>query len=331
MVSTLSRIGVCLARLSVLSALLNSSLCAAEQTRFTRDTTTEQIQYQYEWLDSNRQPQDLSFALDLDAVAMLPTVQRNYQPSVAQRHIIVSLFHHARTYDPRDVRIDIKPQGEAINIEVASRFPEKIPMYEREMRAQERTAREEYLHKNYYEQYQTRLNERAIKPDHLRYINESTRALIPLSQALYEKLDASSDAREYINLMLGWLQTIPYSTLTDRITTNGAGFLPPITLLNSNKGDCDSKTVLAASIIRAFLPNVPMRIVFLRNHALLAVNLTVGPNDESIMIDGLSYVLMEPTGPAQMPLGEVGAQSLLAVRQGTYTTQSVEPANIATN
>ena len=330
MVSTLYRAGVCLTKCIALGVLLNSPLCFAEQTHFSRDSDTSNVHYEYQWLDDQRQAQSLSFSLSLDDIAMLPTVQRNYQPSVAQRHIIVSLYRHARTYDPREVKIDIKPQGEAISIGVASRYPEKIPVFEREMREHERTAREEYLYKNYYEQYRTRLNEKAIKPDHQRYVSESTRALIPLSQALYEKLDASSDAREYIDLMLGWLQTIPYSTLTDRVTTNGSGFLPPITLLNSNKGDSDSKTVLAASIIRAFLPNVPMRMVFLRNHALLGVNLTVGPGDESIVIDGLSYVLLEPTGP-QMPLGEVGEQSYLAIRQGAFTTQAVAPANITTN
>ena len=157
-------------------------------------------------------------------------------------------------------------------------------MYEQQMREQEKSAFQQYLYKNYYEQYKTKLNEKAIKPDHLRYITESTRALIPLSQAIYEKLNASSDARKYINLLLAWLQSIPYSTLTDRVSTNGAGFLPPISLLNQNKGDCDSKTVLAAAIIRAFLPRVPMRIIFLRNHALLAVSLNVGANDHLSLI-----------------------------------------------
>ncbi|MDM7861690.1 hypothetical protein QTP81_13900 [Alteromonas sp. ASW11-36] len=307
-------------------ALFASFALYAQQQSFSRNATQDGVAYAYAWLDQDRQSQDLSFTLEQSAIARLPTTQRSYQPSVAQRHVVVSLFHHARTYDPKQVRIDIKPNGELIDISVSSRFPEKIAEYQQAMRAHEQQAYDEYLYKNYYERYQTRLNQNAIKPDHLRYIDESTRALIPLSQAIYEKLNRDSDAREYINLMLGWLQSIPYSTLTDRVSTNGSGFLPPITLLNQNIGDCDSKTVLAAAIIRAFLPKVPMRMVFLRNHALLAISLTAGNEDQRIMIEGLPYILMEPTGPSLMPLGEIGQQSLLAIQQGQYTTQSIQAA-----
>lgn len=299
------------------------AICSAEQTRFSRQANGDRVEFNYQWLDQQRNLQTLNFALNQQDIAKLPTTQRNYQPDVAQRHVVVSLFRHARTYDPRDVRIDIKPYKDDISIEVSTRFPEKLLEYKQQMRAQEDIAFKEYLYKNYYEQYKTKLNEKAIKPDHLRYISESTRALIPLSQALYEKLNATSDAREYINLLLTWLQSIPYSTLTDRVTTNGAGFLPPISLLNQNKGDCDSKTVLAAAIIRAFLPRVPMRIIFLRNHALLAVSLNVGNNDQSIMIEGIPYVLMEPTGPAKMSLGKIGDESQRAINQGEYTSQTV--------
>ena len=307
-------------------ALIWSFTANAQQQSFSRNASDDGITYSYEWLDQNRQPQDLNFTLQQSAIAQLPTTQRSFKHSVAQRHVVVSLYHHARTYDPKQVRIDIKPNVESIDIAVSSRFPEKIAEYQQDMRAHEQQAYDEYLYRNYYERYKTRLNQSAIKPDHLRYVDESTRALIPLSQAIYEKLNRNSDAREYINLMLAWLQSIPYSTLEDRVQTNGSGYLPPITLLNQNIGDCDSKTVLAAAIIRAFLPNVPMRIVFLRNNALIAISLTAGNNDERIVIDGLPYILMEPTGPSLMPLGEVGQQTLLTIRQGEYTTQSIAAA-----
>ncbi|WP_100643760.1 hypothetical protein [Alteromonas facilis] len=300
-----------------------ASVSLADQLNFSRVANEREIQYTYQWQDDKRQSQSLSFALDQDTIANLPTTQRNYQPAIAQRHVVVSLFRHARTYDPREVRIEIKPNGDLIDIAVSSRFPEKIAEYEEQMRAREKSAFNEYLYKNYYEQYQTRLNENAIKPDHTRYIQESTRALIPLSQALYEKLDQQSDARNYINLLLGWLQSIPYSPLNDRVESNGSGFLPPITLLNQNKGDCDSKSVLAAAIIRAFLPNVPMRLIFLRNHALLGINLTLKGGDESIQIEGLHYILLEPTGPLTLPLGQAGDDTLQAINQGTYTTQVI--------
>ncbi|MBT0585363.1 hypothetical protein [Alteromonas oceanisediminis] len=298
----------------------------AEQTQFKRQSTADSVQFSYGWEDDQRTARQLSFALSRDDIALLPSTQRNYQQAIAQRHVVVSLFKHARTYDPKQVRINIRPSGEDINIEVSSRFPEKIAEYQAQMREKEQEAFDDYLYKNYYERYRTKLNEKAIKPDHLRYVNESTRALIPLSQAIYEKLNASSDAREYINFMLSWLQSIPYSPLTDRITSNGSGFLPPVSLLNQNEGDCDSKSVLAAAIIRAFLPQVPMRMIFLRNHALLAISLNTEITDATLNIDGIPYILFEPTGPAKMPLGEIGDDSQQAIAQGEFTSQAVAVA-----
>ena len=108
-------------------------------------------------------------------------------------------------------------------------------------------------------------NQRAVKPDHRRYIDETAKALVPVSQAFYEKINTSADARAYFSLLLGWVQSIPYDTLEDRVASSGAGFAPPMGLLLQNKGDCDSKAVLTSALVRAFLPNTEMIMVFLPN------------------------------------------------------------------
>jgi len=107
---------------------------------------------------------------------------------------------------------------------------------------------------------------------------------------------------------------------------NGSGFSPPLAVLNQNLGDCDSKSVLTASLIRAFLPNNSMRLVLLRNHALLAIAMTPLTKDTTMMIDGMPFILLDPTGPAQMKLGEVSKSTKQAIASQQYTLEVIPPA-----
>ena len=81
--------------------------------------------------------------------------------------------------------------------------------------------------------------------------------------------------------------------------------------------------------MRLYSQTYCIRLVFLPNHALLAVNLTAAAHDQTIMIDGLNYILMEPTGPSLILLGEAGADSMLAINRDQFTTHAVLPARPA--
>ena len=94
-------------------------------------------------------------------------------------------------------------------------------------------------------------------------------------------------------------------------------------MLNSNLGDCDSKAVLAASIIRAFLPNTPLVMVFLKDHALLGVASSMRDTDARIQVNGMPYVLLDPTGPALMSLGQVSPSTANAIAGGSYIVETV--------
>ena len=166
-------------------------------------------------------------------------------------------------------------------------------------------------------------NQKGIKPDHARDILETTEALIPASQAFYEKLVGNEDARAYLNILLGWVQSIPYDPLNDRLSSNGAGFAPPMGLLLQNKGDCDSKAVLTSALVRAFLPDTSMIMVFLPNHALLGVAIKPQAHEETLSVDDETYVLYEPTGPALIPFGKVSETTKRQLLTGRYTTEAV--------
>lgn len=100
--------------------------------------------------------------------------------------------------------------------------------------------------------------------------------------------------------------------------------MPPLSVVANNQGDCDSKTVLMASLIRSLIPDVKMVMIFLPSHALLGISLPFRTDEETLDIDGVDYLLMEPTGPAKIPLGEVANSSARDIAGNMFSTEIVQ-------
>lgn len=280
--------------------------------------------FEYKWLDSEGTSRHIVFTLDNSKLSTAPTEQKNYRPELAMRYVTVELLKVARQFDPRDANVKIRQQGDTVLINVKARSEEKLKVIQGQLALAKDQAYDDYLDKHYFTRYRTLFNEEAIKPDHVRYMKEMTESLIPLSQAFYEQVNTQADAREYFNLLLSWVQSIPYDALDNRAQSNGSGFAPPIQLLNENRGDCDSKSVLIASIARAFLPDTAMVLVLLPEHALLGIALTPKKGEETLVEDGKTYVLIEPTGPALFKFGEIAESSKKDIAKGMYTLEKIQ-------
>lgn len=300
-----------------------SSACVAAQLAFSAQKTSEQIAYEYRWQPNDGSPRSLAFALSKQALSSLPHQQHNYSPALAQRYVYVQMMKAAKAIDPKQARVTLSQQQDAIKIAVRSPSQARNQAISDQLREVQQAAFDEYLHDHYYTRYTTVYNQQAVKPDHIRFIREYQEPLIPLSQAIYDNIASQSDAREYFDFLLSWVQSIPYDTLEDRSQTNGAGFLPPAGLLAHNQGDCDSKSVLTAAIARGFLPDTPMILILLPQHALLGVALTPRQGDDTVEVDGTSYILYEPTGPARLPFGQIAPDSRAAIANRHYTVEKI--------
>lgn len=293
----------------------------AQQLSFNKSKQNNRLVFNYTWSDNQEQNRELTFTL--------PTRQLNRQnhkkfiPELAQQYVYIELHKAARKIDPREARVQIQRRGNDISIEVSSRSDKLLNSWQRSMNQSKEKALDQYLEDNYYSRFRSHLGQEAIKPDHLRYINENQAALLPIAQAVYDKLPSNSETRAYVNLVLSWVQSIPYNELENRVTSNGAGYLPPLSVVANNHGDCDSKTVLMASLIRSLLPEVKMTMIFLPKHALLGVVLPFRNNEQTLNIDGLDYLLMEPTGPAKIPLGEVANSSARDLAGNMYSLEQI--------
>jgi len=298
----------------------------AEQTFFHKEETATGYNMQYRWKDHSGVERELSFSLQKNKLVKRHKKNRNYRPEIAQRYVYIEMQKMAQKISPREARVRLVPRGKELQIQVKSQSPETTQKWLDNLTSEREAALDRYLHSHYYARYESPYGQIGVKPDHLRYIDESIRSVLPASQAIYEQIPSDSTPRSYVNLLLSWLQSIPYSTLENRITSNGSGFLPPSEVLINNIGDCDSKAALMAAMLRSLLPNLNMALVYLPNHALLGATLPNFEDEESIKdVNGAKYLLLDPTGPALMKLGRVSESTENFVASAMYKIEGLAP------
>lgn len=153
-----------------------------------------------------------------------------------------------------------------------------------------------------------------LRPDYRRIARNAANYLEPLARAIAAR--SAPAARARIGLALAFLQTIPYDRLDDRNLANGTGFAVPAQLLHLNRGDCDSKATALAALLEHLAPAHDTAMILLPGHAVLGIDLPPRPGERTIEVNGRSYVLMEPAGPAVLPIGRVSRASRRLLADG---------------
>jgi transglutaminase-like putative cysteine protease len=153
-----------------------------------------------------------------------------------------------------------------------------------------------------------------LRVDYRRVARQAARRLSPLAEAIGER--AGADARNRLAYALAFLQTIPYDRLTGRDAADGSGFATPMEMLHLNRGDCDSKATALAALMRRLAPEVRTALILLPGHAVLAADIPSRPGDRMLKLRGERFVLMEPAGPAVVPVGQIAPDSLKALERG---------------
>lgn len=115
-------------------------------------------------------------------------------------------------------------------------------------------------------------------------------------------------SEEIIGTVLSFVQTAVIYKIPPLVEKNGvhiAGIFPPFRTLLTGWGDCDTKSALAGAILKNW-SNVKMVGIAVPGHYLTAVRRLPAKGDAFIRYKGLEYVLLEPAGPAWLPIGTVG-------------------------
>jgi hypothetical protein len=274
----------------------------AQQLDFKRAVRGGDELLSYRWRDAGRHERQLSFTLTREAIRAAEASFAEYSLDAMWKVVERDLREEVARVG--DARIDIHRTADGLRWTVETR--DQAALAELQRRLDERVAKSK---RDYVRRYQRHvIGERRIEVD----FAAATRALQGPLQAVATALGhvpgVPDDERARIQLALGFFQEIPYVTLGDR-KRQGGDFLPAPALLAQNRGDCDSKAVALAAVLRAFTRLRKLAVVTMPGHALLAVEMPSQPGDTTIRQGGRVYVALEPAGPAMLPVGRVGPTS----------------------
>ncbi len=283
-------LAVCIASLAVVAS------ASAQQTAFRQQASGSDTRFAYGWKDAGGEARQLAFSLPTADIEAAMDLFRDYSMPQLYAHVEQAL---GRDAERAGVRLQVRRTAEGTSFTVLAANPARGEAFYGRMDRIIENARQEWLHKH---------ARRAVGPAiHMNYVTATQRYVAPLrpvAAALAAQL-AGESARQHIARALGFVQAIPYDDLTDPRTTGGIEFAPPPAMFRLNRGDCDSKTVALAAILRSLLPRQRLLFVVLPQHVALAVDLVPREGEAAVTYDGRTWLLLEPTGPAVVPPGQV--------------------------
>lgn len=313
---------------AVVWLLLLLPLTANSQNFFQLNETDDgQLAFSYQWRDFDDRQQSFDFQVNKKDFLMPLKRYRGFNLERSQRELAHQLNRYIRQQQWQGIQARLTPRQQSVELVTAKARTEKKQQqfndYKKRLRTYYNERWNDYLEANFYRQLTLPLGQQGIIPDHPAIAREVTPTIRPLIQAIGEQL-GNNTQRNYINYVTSFIQQIPYNDLTGKLDSRGDGFVPPNQLLYYNQGDCDSKVTLMASVIKQIIETSKMAIIYLPEHAVFGIAISSRSEDTTVTHRGVNYVLVDVTGPAAMPLGQVGENTKFQINTGQYTVVPVD-------
>lgn len=303
--------------LTCLCFLLWAGEGTAAQKLFERRYVGENVLLHYRWLDGSQAAHNLVFRLDMKAAALGNREFQAFDNDAANAFALAAVRQYAVTHSQQGKKIEVQKDPGGFRVVYYGMQQAEHQQHEEAIENLQEEAFERYLKQTFYMRYAD-----YVMPDHRQIARRYVRAVQPVAAQVREQT-RGMDRRQVVNYLLGFLQTIPYDELRDRTTSNGAGFQTPYGLFINNRGDCDTKSVALAAILRQIYPGQRLVIVYVPDHAFVGIHAQPGAQDFALRLGGQPFVLADPTGPALVPLGQVENRSKNYLKQGRYSYQEI--------
>ncbi|TWT13780.1 hypothetical protein [Reyranella sp. CPCC 100927] len=286
------------ARLAVLSLALTAAASAAhaQQSAFAQRPIGSDVQFSYTFKDAEGAAHNLAFQLPSIDIEAAMVLFRDYLIPLLYGHVEAALAREAKR---AGVVLEAKRVGDGMSFLIHADSAAKRDAFNARMDDIIESARQEWLRK-----HARRAVGPAIHMDYPEATRRNTSGLRPVAKALAAQT-AGVDERARLARALNFIQSIPYDDLTSPATTGGIEYAPPPAMFKLNRGDCDSKVVALAAILRTLTPDRRLLFVTLPQHVALAVDLPPREGDAVIAQGGRNWLLLEPTGPAVVAPGQV--------------------------
>lgn len=296
---------VAIALLMVLAA----GQAEAQQLDFNKVSRGGADQLSWRWRGSDGRDLSASFTLSKEAIGEAESSFRDFSMDTMWRQLEVDLrgdidrlaqgMQVKLTRSRDGIRWDISGQNQAAADKLSNQLKERL----------------EAGLKSYLARYlRMRVGSRVLV-DFAAATAAQQKPLRAVARALGTQPNVVDSDRARIGLALGFFQQIPYVKLEDQ-DRRGGDYLPAPALLAQNRGDCDSKAVALAAVLRTYTPGRKLAVVTMPGHAILAVDLPSDPEDWAIRSDGRQFVALEVAGPAMAGVGQVGAATARMLKEG---------------
>ncbi|MBQ1784838.1 MAG: hypothetical protein II007_14445 [Gammaproteobacteria bacterium] len=291
---------------------------AAAKLEMQQERDGELLRYHYSWQDPKRKEQQFSFAVPADGEQGVR--YRSYRPEMASAEVRQAMLKTAANFKGIElVTIGAPSEG---RFQLRGGSDEERRAAQAELEKVSTGVRKQFL--SGHQQAEIRLpnGEHGVIPDHLYYINASLPAFATMAGELRQRFKGP-DPRPLIEYLLPWVQSLPYVAMANRFANPTLEFRPPLAVLQQHGGDCDSKATLMATILRAVHPDLPLAMVYLPEHAMLAIQLPHASGERYVNLQGRRMLLVDVVGPAMLPIGSVGERSGTLLSAGSYALREV--------
>ena len=299
-----------ISRLAVaLVLLLAAGRAEAQQVDFSKVSRGGSDQLSWRWRGNDGRDLATSFTLSKEAIGEAEASFRDFSMDTMWRQLEADLRGDIDRLG-QGMQVKLTRNRDGIHWDVAGKNQAAVDKLSKQLQERLEAGLKEYLARY----LRMRVGNRVLV-DFAAATAAQQKPLRAVARAFGALPSVVDSDRARIGLALGFFQQIPYARLEDK-DRRGGDFLPAPALLAQNRGDCDSKAVALAAVLRTYTPGRKFAVVTMPGHAILAVDLPSDPEDWAIRADGRQFVALEVAGPAMAGVGQVGAATARMLKEG---------------
>jgi len=282
----------------------------AQQLDFKRVSRSGDESLSYRWRDLEKREHTTAFTLTRRDIGDAETSFKEFSLSGMWAELEANLREETAAFG-NDTRIEIKRQRDRLAWTVFARDAATQEALLKRLNERFDRAQKAYLARH----LRQRVGEGRILVDFVAATKALQEPMRGVARSLGGTTGLADDDRARVSLALAFFQQIPYAALGDG-DRRGGDFLPGPALLAQNRGDCDSKAVALAAVLRTYAPWRKLAVVVMPGHAVLGIDLPALPGEQTVRTQGRQFVILEPAGPAMAPIGNVAPQTAKYLAQG---------------
>lgn len=296
---------------SALAALvLWCGTAEAQQLDFRRNSRSGDEHLTFRWRDHERREHTTAFTLTKQAIREAEASFVEFSVESLWRQIERELKDEVAKFG-NSATIEFQRNNDGLKWSISVRDTKQADALGARLIQRYNAAEKSYLTQH----LRRRVDERRIMVDFAGATQAQQGAMRSVARALGDTPGIDNNDRARLGLALAFFQEIPYVLLEDK-KRRGGDFLSAPALLAQNRGDCDSKAVALAAVLRTYAPWRKLAMITMPGHALLAVDMPAQAGERTIRAQGRQWVAVEAAGPAMAEIGAVAAQTAKYLGEG---------------